>query len=81
MSTILWLLPDQRVIYTTGLSHLNDGLGDERVEMGHQFAVDVSHIDVLRHHGDKANRAVTDPQVGVTQERTCNESQCTNSTW
>ena len=49
-------------------THLDDGLGDEGVEVGHQFAVDVGHIEVLSDHSDEAHRPVTDPQVGVTQE-------------
>lgn len=50
-------------------THLDNGLGDEGVEVGHQLAVDVGHVEVLCDHGDEAHGAVTDPQVGVTQER------------
>lgn len=50
-------------------THLDDGLGDEGVEVGHQLAVDVGHVEVLSNDGDEAHRPVSDPQVGVTQER------------
>lgn len=56
------------------MTHLDDGLGDEGVQVGHQLAVDVGHAEVLSHDGDEANGAVTDPQVGVTQEGGCRET-------
>ena len=49
-------------------SYLYDGLGDEGVEVRHQFAVDVCYVEMLGHHGDEAHRPVADPQVGVAQE-------------
>lgn len=49
-------------------THLDDGLGNKRVEVGHQFAVNVSHVQVLRDDGDEAHGAVPDPQVWVTRE-------------
>lgn len=52
-------------------THLDDGLADERVEVGHQFAVDVGHVQVLADGGDEAHGAVADPQVGVAQEGSC----------
>lgn len=58
-----------RVMMMMMRTHLDDGLGDEGVEVRHQFAVDVSHVEVLCNDGDEAHRPVTDPQVGVTQER------------
>lgn len=61
-------------------TYLDDGLGDEGVEVGHQFAVYVGHVEVLRHHGDEAHRPVTDPQVGVTQERSCSPTERNNYT-
>ncbi len=62
------------------MTHLDDGLGDEGVEVRHQFAVDVSHVEVLRNDGDEAHRPVTDPQVGVTQERSYGKPERTNDT-
>lgn len=58
-------------------THLDDGLGDEGVEVGHQFAVDVSHVEVPCDDGDEAHRPVTDPQVGVTQERSYGKTERT----
>lgn len=54
-------------------THLDDGLGQEGVEVGHQLAVDVGHVQVLSHDGDEAHGAVPDPQVGVAQEGSCGE--------
>lgn len=51
--------------------HLDDGLADERVEVGHQLAVDVGHVEGPPDDGDEANGAVADPQVGVAQEGSC----------
>lgn len=61
-------------------THLDDGLGDEGVEVGHQFAVDVRHVQVLGDDGDEAHRPVPDPQVGVTQERSYGTPEGTNYT-
>lgn len=63
---------------TTMWTHLDDGLGDEGVEVGHQFAVDVGHVEVLSDHSDEAHRPVTDPQVRVTQERSCGKQERAN---
>lgn len=60
---------------------LDDGLGDEGVEVRHQFAVDVGHVQVLRDDGDEAHRPVPDPQVGVTQERSYGSPDGTNITF
>lgn len=61
-------------------THLYDGLGDEGVEVGHQFAVDIRHVQVLGDDRDEAHRPVPDPQVGVTQERSYGRPEGTNST-
>ena len=61
-------------------THLDDGLGDEGVEVRHQLAVDVSHVQVLCDDGDEAHRPVTDPQVGVTQERSYSKPERTKHT-
>ncbi len=61
-------------------THLDDGLSDEGVEVGHQFAVDVRHVEVLSDDGDEAHCPITDPQVGVTQERSYGKSHRTNET-
>lgn len=69
-----------RVMMMMMRTHLDDGLGDEGVEVGHQFAVDVCHVQVLGDDGDEAHRPVTDPQVGVTQERSYGRPEGTNYT-
>lgn len=61
-------------------THLDDGLGDEGVEVRHQFAVYVSHVEVLCDDSDEAHRPVTDPQVGMTQERSYGMPERTNYT-
>lgn len=60
-------------------THLDDGLRDEGVEVGHQFAVNIRHVQVLRDDGDEAHGAVPDPQVGVTQERSYGGPEGTQS--
>lgn len=60
------------------ITHLNDWLANKRVEVRHQFAVDVRHVQVLRDDGDEAHGAVPDPQVRVTQERSYGRSRGTN---
>lgn len=50
-------------------TYLDDGLREKRVQVGHQLAVDVGHVQVLCDHRDEAHSPVTDPQVGVAQER------------
>lgn len=66
---------------TTANAHLDDGLCDEGVEVRHQFAVDVGHVQVLRDDGDEAHCPIPDPHVGVTQERSYrgHEGQITTS--
>lgn len=59
-------------------THLDDGLANKRVEVRHQFAVNVRHVQVLRDDGDEAHGAVPDPQVWVTQERSYGRSHGTN---
>lgn len=56
-------------------THLDDGLGDERVKVWHQFAVDVGHVEVLSDHGDETHGSITDPQVGMTQERSWDQGE------
>ena len=60
-------------------THLDDGLRDEGVEVGHQFAVNIGHVQVLRDDGDEAHGAVANPQVGVTQERSCGRPEAPQS--
>lgn len=62
----------------TSNTYLDYGLRDEGVEVRHQFAVDVGHVEVLCDHSDEAHRPVTDPQVRVTQERSCRQTESTN---
>lgn len=58
-----------------GECDLDDGLADEGVQVGHELAVDVSHVEVLGDYSDEAHSTVTDPQVGMTQERSCREKK------
>lgn len=61
----------EAVAAVPAVPHLDDGLADERVEVGHQLAVDVGHIEGPPDDGDEADGAVADPQVGVAQEGSC----------
>lgn len=52
-------------------NHLYNRLCDERVEMRHEFAVHVSDVEVLSDNSDETHSSIADPQIGVTQERSC----------
>lgn len=47
-------------------NHLYNRLCDERAEMRHESAVDVSDVEVLSDNSDETHSSIADPQIRVT---------------